>query len=276
MSSGFDKLKSIGAQKIHEATHISRVHIKAILEENFEEMSSVQLNGFISILEREYSVDLSDLKQKSKEHFKNRGLSAKKVKAANVFMAHKKKQRMTTIYIASGVLLFVLFFIFTTTSSKEEEIANEDNVSIEAPISPLPVVEVEQNATILDEQNTTILDEQNSTIATQEVEAPPEEETPKAPVQSLSFKIAPKSKVWLGYFDVTEQKKYQKTFSDELSLDPSKEWLLVFGHGNITIDINSVITKFATTNTLRLLYKDQELKELSAQEYKDLNNGKLW
>lgn len=269
MSSGFDKLKSIGAQKIHEATHIARAHIKSILEENFEDMNSVQLNGFISILEREYSVDLGDLKQKARDYFKNSSSSVKKVKATNVFLAHKKKKRLTSIYIALGVALFVLFFIFTATSSKEEP-PKVDNSAIESVKSALPMVEIEQNITTADENNTSIKEE---------IEVPSEEvvpETPAAAAESLSFKITPNTKVWLGYIDVAEQKKYQTTFSDELSLDPSKEWLLAFGHGHIMIEVNEVVTKFITPNNIRFSYKNSELKEISVEEFKSLNSGKLW
>lgn len=264
MSSGFDKLKSIGTQKIHEATHIARAHVKSMLEENFEDMSSVQFNGFISILEREYSVDLSDLKKKAKEHFQNNASSIKKEKSAYVFLAHKKKKKLTIIYMALGIALVVLFFIFTATPSQEEA-PKVDDIAIESAKSTLPIVEIEQNETVADE---------NTTLIEQEAEAPVEVIVPQTQsVQPLSFKITPNTKVWLGYIDVSEQKKYQKTFSDELSLDPTKEWLLAFGHGNIMVDINGVTTKFTTPRNIRFLYKNSELKEISIEEFKSLNNG---
>jgi hypothetical protein len=265
MSSGFDKLKSIGTQKIHEATHISRAHVKSILEENFEEMNSVQFNGFLSILEREYSVDLSDLKKRAKEYFDNSASSIKKEKSVSVFLAHKKKKKLTTIYMVLGVALIVLFFIFTATPSQEET-PKVDDIAIESAKSALPMVDVEQNETLEDE-NTTLEANVTSTQAAEEVIVP------QTPPQPLTFKIMPNTKVWLGYIDVAEQKKYQKTFSDELSLDPTKEWLLAFGHGHIMFDINGVTTKFTTPRNVRFLYKNSELKEITFEEFKSLNNG---
>jgi hypothetical protein len=269
MSSGFDKLKSIGTQKIHEATHIARAHVKSILEENFEDMSSVQFNGFLSILEREYSVDLSDLKKRAKEYFESNASSTKKEKSTSVFLAHKKKKKLTTIYMILGVALIVLFFIFTATPSQEET-PKVDDIAIESAKSALPIVDVEQNETVKDE---------NSTLIEQEAETPAEVAevvVPETPSQPLSFKIMPNTKVWLGYIDVAEQKKYQKTFSDELSLDPTKEWLLAFGHGHIMIEINGVTTKFVTPRNIRFSYKNSELKEVSFEEFKILNNGNIW
>ncbi|MDQ1245471.1 MAG: hypothetical protein QG565_1812 [Campylobacterota bacterium] len=283
MSSDFDKLKSIGTQKIHEATHIARAHVKSILEEDFEGMSSVQLNGFVSILEREYSVNLSDLKKRAKEHFQNNTSSMKKEKSAHVFLAHKKKKKLTATYIILGVVLIVLFFIFTATPSQEEA-PKVDEIAIESAKSVLPVVEVEQNKTVTDVNATLDI---NATLTKETAEA--QEETSAAVpvaaeiavpqtqiVQPFSFKITPNTKVWLGYIDVAEQKKYQTTFSNELSLDATKEWLLAFGHGQIVFDINGVTTKFTTPRNIRFLYKNSELKEISAEEFKSLSNGTVW
>jgi len=265
MSSDFDKLKSIGTQKIHEATHIARAHVKSILEENFEEMNSVQFNGFLSILEREYSVDLSDLKKRAKEHFEDNTSSMKKEKSTNVFLAHKKKKKLTTLYMILGATLIVLFFIFTANPSQDEA-PKLDDMAIESAKSALPMVEIEQNKTAADE-NTTLVPE---------AQTPADVKMPDTPAQPLSFKIIPNTKVWLGYIDVAEQRKYQTTFSDEFSLDPTKEWLLAFGHGHIMIEVNGVVTKFVTPKNIRFLYKNSELKEISFEEFKSLNNGNIW
>lgn len=69
MSSDLEKLKEIGAQKIFEQTHITKEHIQAILHKSFEGLTKVQFQGFVSILEREYQVDLKDLKSDASEFY---------------------------------------------------------------------------------------------------------------------------------------------------------------------------------------------------------------
>ena len=91
-----------------------------------------------------------------------------------------------------------------------------------------------------------------------------------------SFKIIARSKVWLGYIDVQTNKKYQKTFTGVFDLDPTKEWLLIFGHGYIDVIINGEKKKFNSKKTLRLLYKDTEVKEVTVDEFKKLNRGNAW
>ncbi|MFA5455426.1 MAG: hypothetical protein WC272_08920 [Sulfurimonas sp.] len=277
MSNGFEKLKSIGVQKIHEATHIARSHIQAILQENFEDMNSVQLAGFISILEREYSVDLSELKNKAKEYFKNSSHSLKKEKAAHVFLAHKRKRKLTLTYIIAGVALLVLFAIFIISPS-DDEIPTVDNTVIESAQSNISVVAIEQNSTAADENSTsadengTFADENSTLNKEKKVEVP----SPEAVIATPSFKIMPNSQVWLGYIDLATGKREQKTFSGELLLDPAKEWLLFIGHGQMNVEINGVTTSFNNKNSMRFLYKNSELKEIDSKEFKNLNSGKAW
>ena len=67
-----------------------------------------------------------------------------------------------------------------------------------------------------------------------------------------------------------------KTFTGEFDLDPNKEWLLIFGHGYINVIINSEQKKFNSKKTLRLLYKDGTVTQLSVDEFKRLNRGNSW
>ncbi|WP_434657458.1 hypothetical protein [Sulfurimonas sp. NW9] len=80
----------------------------------------------------------------------------------------------------------------------------------------------------------------------------------------------------MGYIDVATNKKYQKTFTGEFDLDPDKEWLLIFGHGYIDIVTDTEKKKFNSKKTLRLLYKEGAVKELTFEEFKRLNRGSSW
>ena len=93
MSDGLNKLRGIGAQKIHELTHIARQHVQAVLHETFDDMNKIQFLGFVSILEREYGVDLSDLKAKGQEFYA--GESSKLHQETKVFVSPKKKKSYT-------------------------------------------------------------------------------------------------------------------------------------------------------------------------------------
>ncbi|ABB45181.1 hypothetical protein Suden_1907 [Sulfurimonas denitrificans DSM 1251] len=310
MSSGIDKLKKIGIQKIHENTHISRLHVEAILQENFEDMhNKVQLGGFLSILEREYNVDLSDLKIKVKNHFEDIAkYSQLEPSKTNLFLADRRKNKLTFFYIALGITLFVLFAYLSTDITQEELLSKEESSKIEptAQNKALPTL-VENNLSVTD-KNSTSFDKNESKVEEieevikEKTQEPIKETTQQKPQETIkkeeikeeikevsqakvapeqeskgkSLKIIPKSKVWIGYIDLSSGKKYQKVSSEELSLDSTKDWLLAFGHGHLDIESNGKLQKYETVKNLRFVYKNAEIRELNVDEFKELNSGNIW
>lgn len=292
MSVGLDKLKSIGVQKIHEATHIATTHIQAIFHENFEDMHHVQFLGFVSILEREYGVDLSDLKNKGEDYFNTRVKYAKSSQVYKVF-TNKKRKSLTAIYLTVALVVFIFFSFVSIRSSidSSSEAHVVDNSAIESAKKSMNAAvaeanlsmnpSVEQNITAATrEQNLTVSQrEQNQTIKTQElnVTVPPKDinQTRKVEKQSVvsSFKIVPTYKVWVGYVDLSTSTKSEKVFSDELVLDSGKDWALSFGHGFVSIEIDGIVKKFTQKERLHLLYKNRELKEITFSEYKALGKS---
>ncbi|WP_415397378.1 hypothetical protein [Sulfurimonas sp. CS5] len=259
MSDGLNKLKGIGAQKIHEQTHIARQHVQAVLHETFDDMNKIQFLGFISILEREYGVDLSDLKAKEQELYF--GESSKNLQDTKVFIASKKKKNYTLLYILVVVVIFSVAVLFTldltSTASTKAKTHTIDNSAIE-------------NAKDSMSQNAIVPE-------VVEDKAEPEPEVIPQQVEIVkSFKIIPNSELWIGYIDLSDHKKYQKLFKGELDIDPNKNWILTLGHGYVKVEINGEVTKFNDKNNIRLLYKDSKLSKISFSEFKELNKGNKW
>ena len=91
-----------------------------------------------------------------------------------------------------------------------------------------------------------------------------------------SFSLLPRSKVWVGYIDITKNKKYQKIVKDELVFNTKEEWLLILGHSNVDINLNGKKVFYKNRKSLRLWYKDGKLKDISLEEFKKINRGKKW
>ncbi|MEA2092106.1 MAG: hypothetical protein U9O83_07065 [Campylobacterota bacterium] len=270
MSNGFDRLKSIGAQKIHEQTHIARHHAQALLHESFDDINRIHFLGFISILEREYGVDLSDLKTKGEEFYS--GETTKVEEEVKVFVTPKKKKNYTLVYITVAVLIFIIAVLFTLnlSSSAFTKVKSHpiDNSAIE-------------NAKESMSHNATL---KNKKLAVEDINITTEDKNSTLPrvVQSesvelvKSFKIMSKAQLWLGYIDLGTYKKYQKLFSGEIVLDPGKDWLLALGHGYVNIEIDGEVTEFKEKRNMRFLYKDSKLSKINLEEFKELNRGNKW
>jgi len=262
-------LQSIGAQKIYEATHIPIKYVQSMLHGSFEGFSKVQFIGFISILEREYQQDLSELTRSGLRYF-----DEKKKQSVNegLFVVAQKKRGNKSLYLLIIIAIFVVALLlkFTLFSDKVLEAPIDDTLieNVTKNIEPLPVAIIEENNTTL-ETNTSV-DDFNETIEETIVEIV----KPKA--IEKSFKIVSKSKVWFGYIDVRTNKHYQRVMRGEKTLDPSKTWLLLFGHGYVNMYVNGELQKFSSRSKVRFLYKNNKLTPVTIREFKKLNKGRKW
>lgn len=90
------------------------------------------------------------------------------------------------------------------------------------------------------------------------------------------LRVVPINKVWVGYIDLATHKKYQKIAKKSFDINTSKNWLLLFGGGNITLEVNEETKKFSSKNNMRFKYINGEFSKIDIEEFKSLNNGSKW
>ncbi len=91
-----------------------------------------------------------------------------------------------------------------------------------------------------------------------------------------NLKLLPVNKVWIGYIDMKTHKKYQTVAKDVLSIDTSKDWLLLFGGGKIRLEVNEEFKTFTSKNNMRFKYVNGEFSKIDVEEFKKLNKGSKW
>jgi hypothetical protein len=300
MSEALQKLREIGAQKIYEQTHIPLQQLEALFGNRFEGMTKVQCMGFLSILEREYSVDLEDLREKALLYFQEKREAQEREYVQNIYVKPEKKRKKRNLFIIIFVVLFLLFIVlwqlFSSLNSQEPKLENMHNGILQEkstePEKELSVLaeenatqalvkhfEVDENETVENNcSDNNISHDMVSQITEISSPAKPKSQTSNEEKVSLpeSFTITPRKRVWFGYIDLKSGKKYQKIVQKSITLDPKKEWLLLFGHGYVTLHIDGVEHRYSQRIKLRLLYKDGKLTKLTLQEYKKLNKGRAW
>lgn len=181
-------------------------------------------------------------------------------------------------------------FDFTKTNLGTKALDNHAIVDAQKKISVNQEIDV-LDEDISDENLTAVISELNTSIETNSSSEPenviadkkePEVATlfalPEVKVDKTlsSIVIEPRVRVWIGYINKTDNKKTQAIVNKILTLDGTKEWLIVAGHGSIDITVNGEKTKYSSPKSVRYRYKDGILKELNIQEFKELNNGRLW
>ncbi|WP_434657460.1 hypothetical protein [Sulfurimonas sp. NW9] len=116
---GLQKLKDIGAQKIYEDTHIPVGHIQAILHASFDGLNKIQFIGFISILQREYNIDLSELKNAGTAYYNEKN-PVETTTEDGIFIAPKKKKNFTLLYILLTMVALLAALYYTVEYTDEE------------------------------------------------------------------------------------------------------------------------------------------------------------
>jgi len=265
---GLEKLKSIGAHKIFETTHISKKYAQDILNEDFSSMSKVQFAGFISILEREYSVDLQDLilaygiVPKEKEEVKKEPFVITSAEESPDGSSKKG------LFIGIALVVVVLIAVFSLSSSKEAS-------SEEVKETPQELINEFNNTTI--EQAKSNLDHlDNTTLENMQGAEVKEEIIEIEPVHTTKFIVTPRSKLWVGVVNLDTFKRTQKLGSSPFELDADKEWLLVMGHGFVDFEVNEEEKKFSDKNKVWFAYENGTLSKITRSEFKEKNRGKAW
>jgi hypothetical protein len=276
MNNGIEILKEIGAQKIYEQTHVSKEHVQAILHNSFEGLNKIQIIGFISILEREYKVDLTQTKESATKYFDELSIDNQHEHKEIFVAVREKKSNNITVYIViiSIILIIALYLNFKDAIPLQEKI---DNTLIENAKEKII------KETNVSKQNKVLKIKESNTTITKEVKNPsiePKKEAKEEQIKKIQKKdvktlgIFSKSKVWLGYIDISNNKHYQTVVDHSLELNGSKDWLLLFGHNQIQIKIDDKIQE--RNDSIRYSYINSILTPINSEEFKKLNKGSKW
>ena len=272
MSEGLEKLRSIGAQKIHERTHIAHKYVQAILYESFEGMQKVQLLGFISILEREYEVDLTPLRERALEYFKTAEPSFEQEEPSykkELLVSSQSERKKMYLWVALVAIVIVGATVYFTSKEKDTSIKESNLTQKAAATSAGEDVDSEAQSS---KSNV-------STVALQkpeEVNATSQKMSKPVKKESHTLSIIPRTKVWLGIIDLQSGAKRQTVTSHSIELNASKRYLLTFGHGYIDIAVDGNKTSFKDPKSVKFIYEDGRLKKIDNAEFRGYNKGKLW
>ncbi len=306
MNENIEYLQSLGIEKIVQDTHIPKEHVAGILKNEFSNFTKVQFLGFIAILEREYNLDLTSLKDEGLEFFKTHA-PVKKAPAGNseLFVVTDKRRNFTPLYIALATIVFIVgAFVTFKMTSKDDAVLQQD-LFVEEMMDTKKIEQIQDTIAsskdsskiqvavpVVQQQEHNVTDatqEQNNTQSTQDIQQATTQvsavETPQTvqeqhhtneavAVQNLIFK--PSYRTWYGYIDIKTHKKKHTTSSRTLRLDPKRDWLVVFGHGPLRVTLNGKTHYYKSRKSLRFLYKDGKVRQIHAKEFKKYNKGRIW
>ena len=249
MEDDFETLKSIGAQRIYENTHIAKLTIEHILEKKFYKLNKVQFSGFISILEREYSLDLSALKAEFSQDIPTQAMSDN----TQAVFTPKANARKQYLIIGAAALIAVAIYLLSQLSSD----AN-NNAKIEINNTAINQIKEKIKEPILDSEELVVTNDEMQAINNNSV---------KEPILPTKLIIKPNARLWIGMVNLTTYKKTQRITKEEIELTGDDSWLIVCGHGNVNFELGDDILKFKDTTKVRFIYENGTLEKISKSDF---------
>lgn len=266
--SGLDTLKNSGAAEISARTHISRDNIEALLEGQLGKFTPVQFQGFVSILEREYGIDLEALRdqyaQTAPQEEQRRAHASGDPFVISVKQEKRRKRNLGYLLAVLAVVVTLAVLVLLPENQK---------ASIELNNTAIDVARANMDALELPE-------EQNSTFETvdavQETRQEAGAEVESAPEPKRGMTLFPRSRVWVGMIDADSHEHFTKTTGEAIVLDANRTWLAITGHGFVTVECGDSNTTYKESDRLLLLYEDGECRRLDSDEFRLRNQGKMW
>ena len=298
---GFTKLQKLGSKTISSTTHIPIGHVESILHKEFDKFQKPQFFGFLSILEREYKIDLAELKQEflfaraevEIAHESNFDIAETEFKRfINPKVILENKKIMYGVLGGLLVLILIILISLIDFSSEPKEKIEINNTAIDQAkknlkLEPVRVNNVEEMMKNNDVEsaefgqdaqeangstaNGTAVD----TVNTESVSVS-EPVSSSEPMMPLYLRIIPRGTLWLGIIDTETHKRRAETITEPLILDPHKNWLIMTGYGHLDMDCGDATNKYREDNKLLFLYENGICQIIDEEEFKARNKGKLW
>ncbi|MCF6245178.1 MAG: hypothetical protein L3J43_09090, partial [Sulfurovum sp.] len=136
-----DILEENSIKAIGQKTKISEENLENLFAKKFEELKRIKTFGFISIIEREYNVDLAALRKEANEYY-GQIQEDESVALSIPTLEEKKGKSKFLIFIALALLGYASWYFMTQFDKKhlselipfleEENVAKADNAKIDA------------------------------------------------------------------------------------------------------------------------------------------------
>jgi len=304
-------IDTYGLKDIHTRTRISNDSLLNLLNEDYASMSKTNALGFIKILEREYGVELSELRQSVVESIEDENYIPKDLVLTERRYGSKKK-------IASSVVLFLLLFAglvyvvylinaqnadshsdvihmqeslpiienealeFVKQEPQSKEVATDDFNEVDENRKDEGITKSEDVAANEVQTDENVIEKGASEeVVELEVEQVAKEDgleaeqTKEAKVLERvavdEVVIIPNQKLWLGYINLDTNERVQKNNANKTRI-VSNNTIIITGHGRMQV----AQKQYNSGDRLYFHFIDGELRRLSESAFRELNGGRIW
>ena len=287
-----------GLDEVSKKTKISKRNLEKLAKKEFGSFSKPRALGFLSIIERDYGEDLSNIKDEVTKRYEN---EEENQQAHVAFPPPEDKISKRWIAIVPLIIALVFgFYLYQNEFSygsksenknslvmkseqkvfEEQEKPNQDSSQISIKSETIEE-KSEENSSFKssvtksnDILDVSIIEKDDKNISTEKDDTN-SSISPYVPIESIV--VFPRVKMWLGIIDLKNKKRISRVISQSFDIDADGSKLITTGHGSFNLsDTLGNNLKFNDPNKHYFLLKDGVTREITKKEFKQLNGGKVW
>ncbi len=253
MSAKFFEKYSI--EEISARTKISPISLRYIKNKEYEKIPRVKFLGFIKIIQREFNEDLSYLINEYDQHNNIKPKPDKKETKPQQEEIKTTKKEKNIIYILATALLLIsggiIYLNLNKPSNQKKQTYTPDNFKITTPKPQEENISKENNITqkVSNNQNLKPSKEENSSLKENNYS---QKITTKISIPEKII-IIPNEKIWFKAVNLDNNKTIEYLTSNPKTLNGSN-YLIKFGHGNVTIEYGNTTITPNTKKIIRLYF----------------------
>lgn len=290
-----DILEENTIRAISQKTKIPEESLDNLLANKFENLKKIKTLGFISIIEREYNVDLSVLREDAQEYYTDVGEDTR-ITLGMPIVEEKKGTSKIFLLIIFGLLGYATWYFLTQFDKKHlsELIPFVDEATIESFIgddkSQADVVEALSIAKVSESKPVqeaaapqanieaeVITDDASVVVAQSVTDITPPQEVASESALAKVVSIVPVSRLWFGVIDMATQKRDHFSISDAYALDVAdKSWLVATSSAPFSLQEADATKEFNDAKEHYFKIDKNGIEVLSKSEYVALGGWAQW
>jgi hypothetical protein len=302
-----DVLEKYTIKELSYHSKISENNLDKIFAKDFESLQKIHTLGYISIIEREYKADLSDLRTEAIHYYAQCTPEGSKRVALSNEDRYKKEEKSRGFSIIIILLLGYASWYFLTQFDKkhlselvpfiaEETIEKfvssyEKNTSVEATVDTAKTVEQEgmkkeaiETKVEMISPSKELLVKKAEAIAEPIVEKVESNTTIENNITKQSeatptdtISIVPDNRLWFGLINTTSKKRDHFSVADAYLLDVSTTtWLVATSSASFSLKTKKKTTTFKDNQDHYFSIDKEGAKSLSKSEYVALGGWEQW
>jgi len=306
-----DILEKSSIKEMTLKTMISEENVEYLVAMEFNKLKKVKTLGFISILEREYDIDLSAMRDEALEYYLNNREGRNYYVNKTIDTEEKKGKSKLFLFILLAGFIYASWYFFTQFDKKHlhelipfigeetfENFKSDENISKEdKTIFALSIASIENEVKELEEKELEEKSQDKTLVETMVIDVEKDKtdnnissskEDANVSLEAISteadtkiskeiVEILPISRLWFGIIDIESKKRDHFSIAQPYSLDvTTQSWLVATSSASFSLKQGEEDKVFSDAKEHYFKVSKEEIKELSKEEYVEQGGWSQW